>query len=182
MKFFTTRGFKVAALLLAAGLIAGCNQENSNMNGFIDIDKVLQSSGLMAQEQAHLQQVQKKLEEGAMLAEKQYGEMSEEKALAARQSDAQVLNMQWQTEQVAARNVTLAAVKKRAQELLKADKLRAILPAQSAIAIAPESDVSGKLADMLRDETLSFGALPEVQVSAPQPLEPEQKAKPSAKK
>lgn len=151
-------------IMLAAGLLTGCNQENTNVIAFVNMDKVLNESGLMAHEQAHLEQVKEALEAGAKLAESRYNELDKEKVDAARQGDAQILNIQWQSEQVSARNAVAKLVKEQAKVLLTEKKLTAILPQESALVINEKNDVSDDLIKKLQAKTISFGELPQISI------------------
>lgn len=185
MKTLTRRGLKAAALLLTASLLSACNQENTNVITFVNMDSVLNESGLLAQERTHLEQVRAALEKGAEMAETRYDALDNAQAEAARQSDAQALNVQWQSEQVSARNAVLKVVEAQASALREEKAYTAILPVQSALVLDKKVDVTAALAARLKAQMVSFGALPQVTLKEEKPAvkddeKPQEKAKGTA--
>ena len=162
MKTLIRRVTHAIAILLAATLLSACNEEKNNVIAFVNMDQLINEFSLQEQESTHLQQVRAALEQGAALAESRYEEMDQDKADAARASDTQVLNAQWQAEQASARSAVLKLVVERAEELREEKKLTAILPLQLALAASPEADFTSALAERLRDSKVTFGKLPDI--------------------
>ncbi|MRS17013.1 hypothetical protein GJV06_19210 [Enterobacteriaceae bacterium RIT691] len=153
---------RAAVVVLMASLLSACNQEKTNMIAFINMDELLAESGLLSQENAHMQLVKAALENGAKIAESRYPELSPEKAEAAKQSDTQALQLQWQSEQISARNAILHEVKDKAIALQKEKQLTAILSSNEALALDKKSDLTSILAEQLKSSHVIFGDLPQV--------------------
>lgn len=149
-------------LLLTTTILTMCNQEKIDEIKFIDVDKVLADSGLQAQEQTHLAQVLDTLQQGHKLAEKQYPSFTKDKVDAARKSDEEILYLQWQNEQVAARKTVLRIIQHETQLLQKEQKLSAILPLQSALAVDDKVNITQALITRLKGKKVTFTPLPKV--------------------
>lgn len=141
------------------------------MINFVNMEQLLNESGLLAQEHAHMEQVKSSLEAGLKQAEEQYKVMKPEQAEEARANDAQVLNEQWQNEQVVARNVVLKVIEEKSIALLQDKKLSAILPVQSAFVIDESVDITAELAARLKSEKLNFSALPQITIKSDEPVD-----------
>lgn len=158
--------YSLSLMALLSTLLTGCDNGDkgkmSNTIRFVDTQKVMVDSGLAGQEAEHLQAVYSKLKEGLALAESQYDSMDKEKRQQAEQSDRQVLEMQWQAEQRSARQAVNAAMVKSIESWQQKNRVDAVLPAQSALALNAEVDVTAVISGELRTTTVTFGKLPEI--------------------
>ncbi|PWW07009.1 hypothetical protein [Mangrovibacter plantisponsor] len=159
---------KTIAFVLAAGIVAGCNEKTTGVDPvkFVDMEKLLVDSGLAEQEAAHLRLVNERLKQGAELAGKQYSTMDEEKVGLARQADGQILQLQWQAEQQNARKTVLAAVTEAAMSWQDEHGAVAILPRQAALSVAKDADITDDILAKLKNYTVKFNSLPEVAIKS----------------
>ncbi len=159
---------KAIAFVLAAGLVAGCNEKTTGVEPvkFVDMEKLLVDSGLAEQEAAHLRLVNERLQRGAELAGKQYSTMDEEKVNLARQADGQILQFQWQAEQQNARKAVLAAVTEAAMSWQDEHGAVAILPRQAALTVAKDADITDEILVKLKNHNVKFNSLPEVAIKS----------------
>lgn len=174
----------IAVVILAAGILTGCKEEGKQQTAikFVDMEQVLVKSGLHEKEQAHLKEVLAQLEKGLELAQSQYESLPKDKVETARRSDSQILQAQWQNEQVSARNTIIKAITDTAKQYQEENKLEAILPSQSALAISKEADITDVLSERLSKVTVSFNKLPEISIKTPEdaPKVEEKAAEPKA--
>lgn len=154
----------LAALVIAGTMLTGCNNNSTgeqNMK-FANIEQVIIDSGLAAQEKTHLALVQKSLQDGAKLVEDNYKTLPEAKVAQARVADANLLNSQWQSQQVAARNAVLAEVKDITDKYRVKHNIDAIMPAKAAMSYSKDLDVTADLVAQLKDVKIKFGEVPKV--------------------
>lgn len=174
----------IAVVVLAASMLTGCKEDGKAQPAikFVDMEQVLVKSGLHEKEQAHLKDVLAQLEKGLELAQSQYGSLPEDKVEAARRSDSQILQAQWQNEQVSARNAIIKAVTDTAKQYQEENKLEAILPSQSTLAISKDADITDALSERLSKVTVSFNKLPEISIKTAEdaPKVEEKAAEPKA--
>ncbi|MBU9850246.1 hypothetical protein, partial [Rahnella aceris] len=162
----------LALVILAGGLLSGCDSKTVGEKEvkFVNIEQVVNESGLAAQQKTHLEAVYKSLQGTAKQAEELYKTMTPEKAAQVRQADTKALSAQWQVQMQAARQVVADQVKKSAEQYRVAHKIGAILPAQTTVSYAKDLDISTELAAQLKTEKVTFGELPELTPKiAPQP-------------
>ncbi|WP_162303000.1 hypothetical protein [Buttiauxella sp. 3AFRM03] len=145
-------------------LISGCNDSPANKPKirFVDIDRVLKESGLAEQKTSHLKAVHESLLLGAEKAKANYNTLSKDKRQQAMAADAQMLNMQWRAEQQTANQLVLKAVKESAENWMKSGDVAAILPMQSALAVAAEGDITTDIAAQLKNKKVVFNELPQM--------------------
>lgn len=141
---------------------------------FVNIEQVVNESGLAAKQKTHLEAVYKSLQGTAKQAEELYKTMTPEKAAQVRQADTKALNAQWQVQMQAARQVVADQVKKTAEQYRIAHKIGAILPAQTTVSYSKDLDISADLAAQLKTEKVTFGEMPTLTTKVP--------AQPAAKK
>lgn len=171
----------LALVILAGGLLSGCDSKTVGEKEvkFVNIEQVVNESGLAAQQKTHLEAVYKSLQGTAKQAEEIYKTMTPEKAAQVRQADTKALNAQWQVQMQAARQVVADQVKKSAEQYRVAHKIGAILPVQTTVSYAKDLDISTELAAQLKTEKVTFGELPKLTPK----MEPQPAAKtPEAKK
>jgi Skp family chaperone for outer membrane proteins len=156
----------LAAGALLATLLTGCdNGDKSKMGNtirFVDTQQVLDMSGLSEQEAVHLKAVGEKLRDGLTLAQSRYATMDEATRRQAELSDRQVLEMQWRSEQQAAHQVVTDAMTKAVLSWQMKNKIDAVMPRQAALALAADVDITADIANALKNEQMTFGTLPEI--------------------
>ncbi|WP_380180191.1 hypothetical protein [Kalamiella sp. sgz302252] len=155
-------------IVVATTLLTGCGEKEAPTVKFINAERVMQDSGLAEQLKARLGAVDEKLQQGLKMAQENGARLPEEKRSSALLADRQLLNLEWQHAQRQANSVALKAITEAADKYRQAHQLLAILPTQSALASAPEADISKELAEQLKDKKLDFGALPEIGVKGEQ--------------
>ncbi|MGK6327287.1 hypothetical protein ACMGEE_09360 [Erwinia sp. DT-104] len=163
---------KISVLALSLAIItllAGCDRQETRPVKFINPDKVMQDSGLADQLKTRLQTVDQQLRQGLKMAQENGARLPEEKRRSALLADRQLLDLEWQHEQRQANGVALKAIAEAAGKYREQHQLLAILPAQAALAFAPEADISEALAKELKGKTLDFGALPKIGVKSEEP-------------
>lgn len=152
------------AVLLGSMLSSGCNDSSANKPEirFVDIDRVLKESGLAEQKTSHLKAVHESLLLSAEKAKANYNTLSKDKRQQAVAADTQMLNMQWRVEQQTANQLVLRAVKESVENWMKNEDVEAILPMQSALAVAVEGDVTTDIAAQLKNKKVAFNELPQM--------------------
>ncbi|MFS7302880.1 hypothetical protein AB6873_16090 [Rahnella rivi] len=166
MKSVSTRSIAgmLAVIVIAGSMLAGCDYKSTgdkNMK-FANIEQIMIDSGLAAQEKTHLEQVHQSLQDGAKLVEENYKTLPQDKVPQARQADANVLNAQWQAQQMAARNAVVAEVKTVTEQYREEHKIDAIMPVQSAMSYSKDLDVTADLVAKLKDVKIKFGEVPTI--------------------
>ena len=158
------------SMLLAGSLLSGCDSKKQGEKAvrFINIERVVQGSGLAEQQQQHLKTVNETLQSGLKMSQQNAAGLSAEQRQKALLADQQLLNLEWQREQDKARAVVLKAVTDTAEAWRKEHNLSAIFPAQSALASDPEADISEAIANVLKDKKLAFGPLPTITAKKPE--------------
>lgn len=154
----------LAATVLLMSLLTGCNEseKGASVIKYVNIDKVLQDSGLLGQEQLHLQAVKARLDTGAELARSRYETMEDAVKTQAMQDDSRLINAQWQAERLKARQVVMNALSSQATQMVSEEGLVAIMPLQGALAVSETMDITEQMSGRLKHHSLSFADLPEV--------------------
>ena len=152
------------SMLLAGTLLSGCDSKTEGEKAvrFINIDRVIEESGLAEQQQQRLKTVNETLQSGLKMSQQNAASFTENKRQKALLADQQLLNLEWQREQNKARAVVLKAVTDTAEAWRKEHNLLAILPVQSVLASDPEADISEEIVKVLKGQPLAFGPLPEI--------------------
>lgn len=156
----------LACSFVFALLLAGCEQKETQTVKFINPESVIRDSGLAEQLKVRLKAVDERLQQGLKLAQENGAKLPEEKRHSALLADQQLLNLEWQRFQNQANGVALKAITEAAENYRQAHKLLAVLPTQSALASAPEADISKDLAKQLEGKKLEFGELPKISVKS----------------
>lgn len=154
----------VFSMLLASTLLSGCDTKTQGEKAvkFINIDRVMQESGLAEQQQQRLKTVNETLQSGLKMSQQNTASLTEEKRQKALLADQQLLNLEWQREQKKARTVVLKAITDTAEAWRKEHNLLAIFPVQSVLASDPEADISEEIVKRLKDQEVDFGSLPTI--------------------
>lgn len=162
----------LALAILAGSLLSGCDSQTGGEKEvkFVNIQQVVDESGLATQQKTHLEAVYKSLQGTAKQAEELYKTLTPEKAAQVRQADAKALDAQWQVQLQAARQVVADQVKKSAEQYRVAHKIDVIFPVQTTVSYSKDLDISKELAAQLKNEKVTFAEMPKLMPKvAPQP-------------
>lgn len=159
----------LALAILAGSLLSGCDSQTGGEKEvkFVNIQQVVDESGLATQQKTHLEAVYKSLQGTAKQAEELYKTLTPEKAAQVRQADAKALDAQWQVQLQAARQVVADQVKKSAEQYRVAHKIDVIFPVQTTVSYSKDLDISKELAAQLKNEKVTFAEIPKLMPKMP---------------
>lgn len=162
------RKIAVAAvgLVLAGSLLTGCDLKNQGEKKvkFVNIERVMQESGLGQQQQERLKAVNEKLQHGLKMAQANGMMLPEDQRQKAMLADQQMLNMEWQKEQNKSNAAVLKAIAEASEQFRKENNLLAIMPA--TLAYDPQADITNEIIAKLKTTVVDFGALPDIGTKA----------------
>ena len=146
--------------------LVGCDQ-GGKMNhniGFVDMEKVLNSSSVGKQETKHNQRVLEVLKTAQKEAQEAYSGMPEEQRKKSQLADAQILNNQWMVEQKHARVISLKAIMTAAEGWRHRHQMVMIVDSRQVVAGDPEADVTKAIIAELATVKVDYGNLPQVSI------------------
>lgn len=152
-------------------LLTGCDNMGKQQSiAWVDYAQLLENSAPGLQEKSHNNEVKTILLKAKQSVQETYTAMDKDKAARSQLADTQMLNKQWLLEQRQARQKTMDVLNKSITDYLEKNHLRAILPKEEAVAVAPDADITQIIIDKVKDVKVDYGKLPEVTIKKEAPV------------